>query len=162
MVCVHLCKHYTSLIVIHDGCCTFLHESLIHQKLCKPTSLLRAMASGAMYSASVVDHAMVDCFLHFHKEHVPCGGSLVVYKILWRQKSSLIGITKSFQKSFYFPCTISNSSSKSLSNLEFTSDGVLTDLHFSMLKDLPSVLYLLWLMILVRAFLFLLKFTPRQ
>lgn len=63
----------------------------------------------AMYSASVVDHAMVDCFLHFHKEHVPCGGSLVVYKILWRQKSSLIGITKSFQKSFYF----------SLHNLKF-------------------------------------------
>ena len=61
------------------------------------------------------------------------------------------------------PFTFLNSSSKSFNNMEFTLDRVLTDLHCSMFKCLTtSSLYLLWLTIMVRIFLFLSNSTLRQ
>ena len=87
MVCVILWKHYTSLIVIYDGCCSFLHESHTRQKLPKPTGLLRAMASGHVLRLCCRSQNISNA----HKEHVPRGGSMVVYV------SPPINITKSFQ-----------------------------------------------------------------
>ena len=68
-VCELLCKCYASLIFAHDGCWYFLHISHIHMT---KSSLVSQTASSmqwlvAVYFASVVDNAMVGCFLHFHE-----------------------------------------------------------------------------------------------
>ena len=95
-MCRILCKCYTSLIVTHNGCQSFLHIFHIRQKLPKPNCFFNTMAKS--HPAFIVDNAMVGCFLHFHKmtptptkKHIPCGKSPVVCI------SRLIHITKIFQ-----------------------------------------------------------------
>ena len=159
----------------------------------------------AMYSAFILDNAMVGCFMHFHKmtptpttkntypvvnhrlfaspiqstskklsRHYPC-----LWGIIWSPKclsntswmyfmaiqcggpafdmnwltvltanaiSTLIDTIAYMRDptpALYgtpsiFLCTFTNSSSESFNNIEFTSNGVLTGLHSSMLKCLRT------------------------
>ena len=65
MLCGILCKYYASLIGAHDRCRSFLHVSNIYQEFYQTASFVQWLV--AMYSANVVDSAMVGCFLHFYE-----------------------------------------------------------------------------------------------